>query len=192
MVSGWTWPAEAVMPGEEAGACFTQSGRSSCWVWTMGEDGSYSEMVQSYLLDPTTITEESGMISLTNTDISNPMTPGVFGSWLCMPPEEMEEGWMSSICMRLIPSPEYEFVADDPSFMPGEIEVSSYLSSRLTRPLADNSPQPLNGNLMLQAQSKAFDSFQIDLSETFGMDASLSGLASGLAALTVAIAALAF
>mgnify|MGYP006889530129 CR=1 FL=1 len=224
LVSGWTWDAEAVLPGEEAGVCVSQGSDASCWVWQMEESGLYSSQVRSYIVDPASITADTGLLSETQTDLTNPMTPAIFGGWLCTPPRELMDQRVTSVCLRLLPGTKEDAeetteeqpapedaeastatngeaeangedsmvnpLEKDPMFVPGPVDVTTYLSSRKTRPAPE--PNTMNGNTMLNLQSRSFENFTLNLSDEMGMDNAFSGFASSLFAVAFGIAAVLF
>jgi len=62
MISMWAWEPEDVIAGESAGVCVRPTNQSdvnsSCWLWTMDEEGVYESANTSYLLDPYVIFQE--------------------------------------------------------------------------------------------------------------------------------------
>ena len=63
MVSMWGWDPKDVIAGESAGVCVRPTAQedvnSSCWLWTLDDEGVYKEANTSYLLDPYVVFDEA-------------------------------------------------------------------------------------------------------------------------------------
>ena len=55
IVSKWSWAKEDVIAGESAGVCISPddngASKASCWLWTMGKDGTFGNTTKSYLIN---------------------------------------------------------------------------------------------------------------------------------------------
>merc|ERR1712159_464917 len=89
LVSGWSWRHSTLKAGDSVGVCFAQDGgmeenAASCWAYSLRSDGEYKDMNESYLVRPSQFGPDSRLQDYT--DKSSEMLPGLFGSWMCMPP----------------------------------------------------------------------------------------------------------
>ena len=106
MISMWAWEERDVIPGESAGVCVSpaaaeESVNSSCWLWTMNEEGVYEETNTSYLLDPYIVfTPETRLED--QTTASTFQVPAMFGNWICTRPMEVAMR-IRTTCARFLP-----------------------------------------------------------------------------------------
>lgn len=181
LVAGWSWRTDSVKPGDSVGVCFTQQGgpaeqAASCWAYTMRTDGEYKDDVESYLVMPSQITATTKLSDFT--DKSNDMTPGLFGSWMCLPPITMLDITGTS-CLRLMPSKE-SATTEDPRFEIGPVTVMTYETSRINNGNSTN----FNNNESLQTEQSSFEFFQLILNGAkFGTQAAGLALAATAAIL---------
>lgn len=157
LVSGWSWRHSTLEAGDAVGVCFGQDGgmqenNASCWAFSLRSDGEYKDENESYLIPPSQVTETSRLTDWT--DKSNEMLPGLFGSWMCMPPLVSGDMAMTS-CLRMMPSREAAS-AEDPRFEVGPVSVTTYDTSR-------NSTDTFNGNSATSVEESNFEFFQLNL-----------------------------
>ena len=156
MFMHWSWEPWEVEAGESAAACVKHDTDAdaymSCWSWTMDEEGVWESDIKSYLLDPSTVTEDSKLEDLDSVPV---ILPTMFGSWLCAAPMEFDMRMMTS-CVRLLPREDSQA---DPSYQGGEsVTVVTYLTSRMTGRITE--AQAINDNPgMLGEENRGFVAF---------------------------------
>jgi len=114
-VTSWKWSIEGFEGGDSAGICVDQQGgpqekAATCWVYSMRTDGEFKDVNESYLVKPSEIKDITRLSDFT--DISSEMTPGLFGSWICLPVLTVMDT-ASASCLRFLPTRESS-TSDDP------------------------------------------------------------------------------
>ena len=104
--------------------------------------------------------------------------PAMYGSWLCLPPMDYDNGTYSN-CMRFLPSDSYSN-PEDFKFKSGPVNVMTYLTSRT------NATELANNNSAMTTENPALESFVINLSGAF------SGISAAAVALISAVALFSF
>lgn len=108
IVTSWRWNVDAVKPGQSAGLCLSEPAPTdaywSCWEFYMEQDGEYSDMNKSYLINPDDFFNASRLNTFT--DLSIKTFPAMYGAWMCWPPVTMNQGTYTN-CMRFLPSDSY-------------------------------------------------------------------------------------
>ena len=197
MVSMYSWNESDVQPGESVGICISPENKpgykSSCWSWTLSDEGSYGADAKSYLIDLSTFNAEAKLEdqpSIGDTLGGEGMVPLMFGNWICAAPMEFM-GKMRTTCGRLIPKND---TPEDPRFdLNQEVQVSTYYTSRFTGRVPP--AEKVNDNPALLGQSNlGFQAYTLNVMDALGIaqDGAVSTAATSLVGFVAAIAALSF
>lgn len=155
---------EGFEPGDSVGLCFDQQGgpeeqAATCWTFTMRTDGEFKDSAESYLVMPSEINNSTRLSDFTNK--SSETTPGLFGSWMCLPVAQYW-GEAHTSCLRLLPRSD-STTQDDPSLDIGPVRVMTYMTNRQKSTEEASEDSAFNENETFEPEESLFEIIQVNL-----------------------------